>query len=93
MSPPDFTLETFQNEYLPVGGREVNAILTVTSAVAADPRTAPADAAEIVIIDCSGSMGGSKIVEAKQATAVALDAIRDGVAFAVVEGTGTAAEV
>jgi von Willebrand factor type A C-terminal domain/von Willebrand factor type A domain len=93
MSPPDFTLETFQNEYLPVGGREVNAILTVTSAVAAGPGTAPADAAEIVIIDCSGSMGGSKIVEAKQATAVALDAIRDGVAFAVVEGTGTAAEV
>ena len=31
MSQPDFTIEIFQNEYLPDGGREVNAIVTVTS--------------------------------------------------------------
>jgi len=32
MSAPDFTVDVFQNEYLPVGAREVDAILSVTSA-------------------------------------------------------------
>lgn len=31
MSAPDFAVEIFQNKYLPVGAREVNAIVTVTS--------------------------------------------------------------
>ena len=32
MSAPDFTVDVFPDEYLPVGAREVNAIVTVTSA-------------------------------------------------------------
>jgi hypothetical protein len=32
MSQADFTVDVFQNEYLPDGGRDVNAIVTVTSA-------------------------------------------------------------
>lgn len=28
---PQFSVEVYQNEYLPEGGREVNAIVTVTS--------------------------------------------------------------
>ncbi len=31
MSQPDFSIEIFQNEYLPDGGQDVNAIVTVTS--------------------------------------------------------------
>jgi hypothetical protein len=31
MNPPEFTAEIFQNEYLPDGAREVNAIVTVTA--------------------------------------------------------------
>jgi hypothetical protein len=51
MSQPDFTVEISQNEYLPEGGDDVNAIVTVTSpteaaedggrAVAAADSTAP----------------------------------------------------
>lgn len=34
---PQFSVEVYQNEYLPEGGREVNAIVTVTSTGAAPP--------------------------------------------------------
>ena len=90
MSQPDFTVDIYQNEYLPEGGREVNAVITVTTAgTAAAAPTAETDSAEIIIIDCSGSMSSprSKIAEARTATSAALDVIRDGVAFAVIAGT------
>ena len=66
MNAPEFTIQTFQNEYLPVGGREVNAVITVTSAGAADAADS-ADgegAAEIIIIDRSGvkSVNGRSLV-------------------------------
>jgi hypothetical protein len=43
MGVPEFTVDVFQNEYLPAGGDEVNAIVTVTSADSADdgPTAAP----------------------------------------------------
>jgi len=96
MSQPDFTADIYQNEYLPEGGQEVNAVITVTTAgttSAAPP--AETDSAEIIIIDCSGSMGSprSKIAEARAATAAAVDVIRDGVAFAVIAGTEHAAPI
>lgn len=34
---PQFSVEVYQNEYLPEGGREVNAIVTVTSTGAVRP--------------------------------------------------------
>jgi len=97
MNPPEFIAEIFQNEYMPDGAREVNAIVTVTStgSAPAQLRAAADNAAEIIIIDCSGSMGapGSKMVQARQATAVAIDAIREGVAFAMISGTHVASPV
>jgi hypothetical protein len=86
-----FTVEAYQNEYLPLGGSEVNAIVTVTSEASAGSSPQP-DAAEIVIVDTSGSMDSPsrKIKAAREATAVAIDCIRDGVAFAVIAGTGDA---
>ena len=90
MSQPDFTVDIYQNEYLPEGGREVNAVITVTTAgTAAAAPTAETDSAEIIIIDCSGSMSSprSKIAEARAATSAAVEVIRDGVAFAVIAGT------
>jgi len=55
MGQQGFTVDVYQNEYLPEGGREVNAVVTVTSpdTVAAAPA---AGGAEIIIVDCSGSM-------------------------------------
>jgi hypothetical protein len=89
-----FTLEGFQNEYLPLGGSEVNAIVTVTSDGAGGPAGQPA-AAEIVIVDTSGSMGApnAKIKAAREATSIAIDCIRDDVLFGVIAGTDTASVV
>jgi von Willebrand factor type A C-terminal domain/von Willebrand factor type A domain len=96
MSLPDFTVQISQNEYLAEGGDDVNAIVAVTSAdTAGAVPMADASSAEIIIIDCSGSMRSpqTKIMEARAATAAAIDVIRDGVAFAVVAGTDQAQPV
>ncbi|AWK08704.1 hypothetical protein DDQ41_06945 [Streptomyces spongiicola] len=107
---PRFSVEVYQNEYLPEGGREVNAIVTVTSAgggtsggahlvgtsaSAASPPGRRTDAAVVVMVDCSGSMDypPTKMRNARDATAAAVDTLRDGTAFAVVSGTHMAAEV
>jgi hypothetical protein len=94
MSAPDFSVEIFHNEYLPADAREVNAIVTVTSAGTAAAEQSPAaGAAEIIIVDCSGSMAApiTKLIQAREATAAAIDVIRDGVAFAVIAGSQVAA--
>ena len=86
-----FTADVYQNEYLPVGGSEVNAIVTVSSSGGDGTESQPA-AAEIVIVDTSGSMDVPKVKinSARDATSVAIDHIRDGVAFAVIAGTDSA---
>jgi hypothetical protein len=95
----EFQMDVYQNEYLPQGASEVNAIVTVTSTGGdndAAAVSAPAEpAAEVIIIDCSGSMDwpSTKLAAAKRATAAAVDALRDGVLFAVIAGTHNAAIV
>jgi hypothetical protein len=89
-----FTTECYQNEYLQLGSSEVHAIVTVTSDGDAGQADQP-EAAEIVIIDTSGSMGAPrrKLESAREATSVAIDCIRDGVAFGVIAGTEFATPV
>lgn len=94
---PDFDVEVFQNQYLPMGGREVHAVATVT-AKSETPGIAAASggqAAEVILVDTSGSMDfpGSKLTAAKLATKAAIDALREGTLFAVVSGTGMASMV
>ncbi|KAB8195869.1 VWA domain-containing protein [Nonomuraea phyllanthi] len=84
---PAFTLTIDQNKYLPVDGREVHAILTVGSTGGITVQAGPAEAAEVIIVDTSGSMSGGKIREARQAATTAVQTLRDGVNFAVVAGT------
>jgi len=95
MSQPDFTVDIYQNEYLPEGGQDVSAVITVTSGETVPAAAEEADGAEIIIIDCSGSMGSprTKIAEARAATMAAVDVIRDGVAFAVIAGSTSARPV
>jgi len=95
MSQPDFTVDTYQNEYLPEGGQDISAVITVTSGETVPAAAEEADGAEIIIIDCSGSMGSprTKIAEARAATMAAVDVIRDGVAFAVIAGSTSARPV
>ncbi|WP_030790949.1 vWA domain-containing protein [Streptomyces sp. NRRL S-920] len=103
---PQFSVDVYQNEFLPEGGREVNAIATVTStgggtigsAVSAPHLYAAGqspDAAVAIMVDCSGSMDypPTKMRGARDATAAAIDAVRDGVHFAVIGGTHIATEV
>lgn len=87
-----FTAETYQNEYMPIGAGEVNAILTVASSGGGAP--AAAAAAVVIIVDASGSMvhPRSKLRAAEEATRVAIDCIDDGVLFAVVTGTSHATQ-
>ena len=106
---PRFSVDVYQNEYLPEGAREVNAIVTVTSTgggtLGGQPLPVPdpgraaagagANAAVVIMVDCSGSMDYPpvKMRNARAATAAAIDTLRDGVAFAVVAGTHQAKEV
>ncbi|MFJ7944161.1 VWA domain-containing protein [Streptomyces sp. NPDC096354] len=107
---PQFSVEVYQNEYLPEGGREVNAIVTVTSTgggttggipltgATASPSRVPGrgpNAAVVIMVDCSGSMDypPTKMRNARDATAAAIDTLRDGTSFAVVGGTHVAKEV
>jgi hypothetical protein len=93
---PNFRVDVYQNEYLHQGADEVNAIVTVTSGgQAVQVADGGSDAAEVIIVDCSGSMDypRGKMIAAKQATGAAIDALREGVAFAVVAGTHEAKQV
>lgn len=102
-SHPSFAVDIFQNEYLADGAREVNAIVTVTATggTSAGRSQAPvdsaarADAAVVIMVDCSGSMDypSAKLRNAREATAVAVDTLRDGVAFAVVAGNHEATKI
>ncbi|MFE7789474.1 VWA domain-containing protein [Streptomyces sp. NPDC057460] len=107
---PQFSVEVYQNAYLPEGGRDVNAIVTVTSTgggttggipltgATASPAHVPGqgpNAAVVIMVDCSGSMDypPTKMRNARDATAAAIDTLRDGTSFAVVGGTHIAKEV
>jgi hypothetical protein len=90
---PAFAVELHQNRYLPLGGTVVDAVLDVTATGAGlAAASGPPSAAQVIMIDCSGSMTSpyTKIQEAKKATMAAVDALRDGVAFAIVAGRGRA---
>jgi len=83
----EFTSAVYQNEFLPDGGTDVNAIVTITcTGAGAAGRTGSGDAGEIVVVDTSGSMGVANMNAAKQAAMIALDNILDGTYFAVVAG-------
>jgi len=97
---PQFSVEVYQNEYLPEGGREVNGIITVTSTGGGTTGGVPlpgraTGAAVVIMVDCSGSMDypPTKMRNARDATAAAVDTLRDGTSFAVVAGTHVAKEV
>jgi hypothetical protein len=90
--PPQFSVEVDQNEYLPDGGSVVDAVVTIAATGSGPARGAEPSAAQVIMVDCSGSMAhpATKIAEARKATAAAIDSLRDGVAFAVVSGTAYA---
>jgi len=85
---PSFSAEVFQNEFISEGSTDVHAIVSVTCSGAGEAgRGGGGDAAEIIIVDTSGSMLDAKIVAARQAAAMAVDQILDGTWFAIISGT------
>ena len=88
---PTFSAEVFQNEFISEGATDVHAIVSVTCVGAGEAgKGEGGDAAEIIIVDTSGSMLDAKIAAARQAAAVAIDQITDGTWFAVIAGTHVA---
>jgi von Willebrand factor type A C-terminal domain/von Willebrand factor type A domain len=85
---PEFTITVDQNRFLPAGGREVHAVVTIEATGDGAPTAPSTKAAEIVIIDTSGSMShDNKMHAAKQAAKAAVDSLRDRVFFGVVAGS------
>ena len=84
----EFSATVYQNEFLPDGGTDVNAIVTVACSCAGSAgQSGSGDAGEVIIVDTSGSMGRTKLEAAKTAASAAVDQILDGTLFAVVAGT------
>ena len=87
----DFTASVYQNEFLPDGGTDVHAIITVDcKGAGAAGQSGSGDAGEIIIVDTSGSMGADGVRAAGNAAQTALDQILDGVWFAVISGNDRA---
>ncbi|HEX7277194.1 MAG TPA: VWA domain-containing protein, partial [Acidimicrobiales bacterium] len=83
-----FSASVYQNEFLPDGASEVNAVVTVTGEDAASgPSTT--EKAVVLIVDTSGSMDvpGTKIRAARRAASTAIRLLPDGTLFALVAGT------
>ncbi len=87
----EFTTAVFQNEFLPDGGTDVNAIVTISCKGAGTAgQSGSGDAGEIIIVDTSGSMGPATMAAAKDAAQAALSEIVDGTWFAIVAGADRA---
>jgi von Willebrand factor type A C-terminal domain/von Willebrand factor type A domain len=87
----EFSAAVYQNEFLPAGGTDVSAIVSVTCTGAGTAGQGGAgDAGEIIIIDTSASMGNREMAAARSAAQAALSQIVDGTWFAVVSGNGAA---
>jgi hypothetical protein len=88
----EFRIEAFHNAFLPSGARAVHAVITVTASgtgstgASAASASAAEDRSELLIVDVSGSMSGTKLRAAKQATSAAIDCIPDGVRFGIITG-------
>ncbi|MGK5448651.1 VWA domain-containing protein [Streptomyces radiopugnans] len=97
----DMSVEAAHEQYAPGrgggapgGGHEVQVLvrLRAEGLDATVPRRPP-ERSEVIVIDCSGSMGHPsvrKIAAARRAAAAAIEMLPDGTHFALVEGTDTA---
>ncbi|WP_086829476.1 hypothetical protein, partial [Allokutzneria sp. NRRL B-24872] len=78
-----FDIEVSHNEHLRPGARELDAVLSVTASPLATAPTEPPSAAEVIIFDASAP---AALGDLKHAVMAAIDALPDGVAFAVLAG-------
>jgi hypothetical protein len=77
----EFKAEVFQNEYLSEGATDVHGVVSVScSGAGVAGQASGTEAAEIIIVDTSGSMDmpPNKIAAARRAAKVAIDEIVGG---------------
>ncbi|MGY1453627.1 VWA domain-containing protein [Streptomyces sp. SS8] len=97
----DMTVETAREQYAPGpgdrapgGGHEVQVMVRIRArGLEAAALRRPPERSEVIVIDCSGSMGHPsvrKIAAARRAAAAAIEMLPDGTHFALVAGTDTA---
>ncbi|WP_101257550.1 vWA domain-containing protein [Streptomyces barkulensis] len=96
----DMTVETVHEQYVPGrsgapgGGHEVQVMVRIrVRGLEATALRHPPERSEVIVIDCSGSMGHpsvQKIAAARRAAAAAIEMLPDGTHFALVAGTDTA---
>ncbi|MQY24786.1 hypothetical protein NRB56_03390 [Nocardia sp. RB56] len=80
-----------QNSYLADGADTVDAIVTIEAGADFAAAAPPPERLEIIIIDCSGSMGaGDRFEGARRAAFAAIETITDGTLFTVIAGTAEA---
>lgn len=83
----DFSASVYQNEFLPEGGTDAHAIVTISCVGAGGAgQSGAGDAGEIIVVDTSRSMEAAGVAAAQYAAGAALDQILDGVWFAIVAG-------
>jgi hypothetical protein len=90
-----FSAQVAQNQFLAQGADLVHAVMSVTSGSAtaaaglasAGTGKAGQTLVEAIIVDCSGSMDGEKIVQTRQAVNKAIDLLRDDAWFCVIAGS------
>ncbi|WP_410676370.1 VWA domain-containing protein [Amycolatopsis sp. cmx-4-68] len=89
---PSFTLQLSQNKYLAPSDDRMDVVVTVRAGDVGAAAAGPPQTAELLLVDCSSSMDWppTKIEAARHACRVAVDCLRDGVLFGVVECTGRA---
>lgn len=86
-----FTAAVYQNEFLADGSTDVHAIVTVECTGSGQAgQSGSGAAAEMVIIDTSGSMGHEGVRAAQTAANAALDQVTEGTWFAVIAGSHVA---
>jgi hypothetical protein len=83
-----FTAEVFQNPYLPQGAREVNAIMTIATSGGENVSMGAPTSQRLfgIICDNSGSMGGAKMMAAKEAIVQIVNLLPTDAAFFIVTG-------
>ncbi|MBL7489986.1 VWA domain-containing protein [Frankia sp. AgW1.1] len=88
----EFAVRVDQTLYVPQDETKTDALVTVTTSSNGAGGPGPGAFAEVIIVDCSGSMAfpRTKIAAARQAAGAAVDALQEGAHFAVIAGTALA---
>ncbi|GAB3467841.1 vWA domain-containing protein [Actinophytocola sediminis] len=86
--PAQFSVRVSQVNHLAPADDQMHAVLVVTADGTGPGAVAP-ELAQVIIIDCSGSMSfpPTKLTAAQRATRIAIGLLPDGTRFAVVAGT------